>query len=67
MPETLLCESCGHDYCAEGETVDGYATFFNSFGGVRADLHVECPDCGDVVEAEVSVITPITYLDADGS
>lgn len=57
MPDRTapVCD-CGADL-RERDDCDAFATFFDGFGGNRADLHVECPDCGDVLEMEISVIT----------
>lgn len=58
MTKTILCERCGYDY-ADGDSHEAFATVFSAGLDVRADLHIECPECGDLIETEVRVIAPI--------
>lgn len=49
------CSGCGTDL-TEQDTLDGTVSPFE-FGSLRADVFVQCDECGDVTEWEVQVIT----------
>lgn len=53
--DAVVCEACGVNFVRHDGALEALATFFHSLGDDRADLHVACPNCNDLVELEVQV------------
>ena len=62
MTETILCESCGLDFTDDHGFEAQFSPFHSNFSGLQADLIVECPNCADLLEVEVTIDSPITHI-----
>lgn len=59
MRGKAICPECDTDFTEMDDSAEGFANFytFSMGGGHRGDLHIECPECGGMIEAEIKVIT----------